>query len=536
VGNLGFTTTKERIMQKKLETLFKAQYSLLAIKTFEEIRVLKTIYNVITPEKNGTSGNPRPFQRKMYCWSYSKRMFSIDSDENLTEMSTECRQPEEALKFFDKLEENAVLCLLDFDPFLKSPDVCRRMRDAAYWYRRGVYKKHIVMISTQCNFPTMLKKDVYVLNFDLPTEKELGAILDSIIDSFDPVKHADIIEETKQNREAIVKASLGITEEEASNIYAKIYMDTKKFDPRKIAKEKRDLIRKDDILDIIEETDIKEIGGLDILKKWLKKRRNSFSQKARDFGLPEPKGLLAIGIPGCGKSLTMKAIGNLWGLPILKLDMGKMFGSLVGESESNMRKALQVAESIAPSILWIDEIEKGLSMNGSDSGTTSRVFSTILTWMQEKSKTVFVAATANDISKLPPELLRKGRFDEIFFVDLPNTMEREEILKIHLRKVKRNPENFDMEVLVKATKDFSGAEIEQVIKDALFHAFDEETDLTTEMVFEEVTSTVPISTTMKEKIMSLRSWCKDHARPATSPLEKESGTRFSGVWNEMTAE
>jgi len=243
------------------------------------------------------------------------------------------------------------------------------------------------------------------------------------------------------------------------------------------------------------------------------------ARKARDFGIPAPKGILLLGVQGCGKSLLAKAVAAEWNLPMLKLDVGRIFGSLVGQSEENIRKAISVAESVAPCVLWADELEKGFAGLGgsgvSDSGTTARVFATFLTWMQDKTKPVFLIATANEVNALPPEMLRKGRFDEVFFVDLPDLKEREQIISIHLSKRNRDPAKFDLAAIATATKGFSGAEIEQVIVGALFSAFDDGRDLTEEDVMTEAKSVVPLSVMMREEIDELRTWAQLRTRPAS---------------------
>ncbi|MBL8765434.1 MAG: AAA family ATPase, partial [Phycisphaerae bacterium] len=244
----------------------------------------------------------------------------------------------------------------------------------------------------------------------------------------------------------------------------------------------------------------------------------SFTDRAKEFGIPAPKGILLLGVQGCGKSLVAKAIAATWNLPMLKLDVGRIFGSLVGQSEENIRKAIRTAESLAPCCLWADELEKGFAgvagSGSGDSGTAKRVFATFLTWMQEKQKPVFLIATANDVSQLPPELLRKGRFDEIFFVDLPGAKEREEIFAIHLSKRKRDPKGYDLPALSAATKGFSGAEIEQVVIAGLFHAFDAGRELAMDDLLEESKTQVPLSRMMAEEIDELRTWASMRARPS----------------------
>ena len=248
-------------------------------------------------------------------------------------------------------------------------------------------------------------------------------------------------------------------------------------------------------------------------------------KNARDFGLQEPKGLLLLGVPGCGKSLTAKSIASFWNMPLLRLDIGKVYQGLVGSSEDNIRKAIATAEAVAPCVLWIDEIEKGLngvqSSGSTDGGVTSRIFSTILTWMQEKTSPVFVVATANNINLLPPELLRKGRFDEIFFVDLPTTQERQNIFSIHLKKKGQDPSKFPLGILGKKTEGFNGAEIEECIKEAMFAAYVQNPDepkLEAAHIVEAIEKTVPLSTTMKEQITNLREWAKTRAKNASNEI------------------
>jgi SpoVK/Ycf46/Vps4 family AAA+-type ATPase len=289
-------------------------------------------------------------------------------------------------------------------------------------------------------------------------------------------------------------------------------------------------VRKSGVLEYYDASEtMQDVGGLDLLKDWLRKRRAAFSQEARAFGLPAPKGVLLLGVQGTGKSLSAKAIANLWNLPMLRLDVGRVFGSLVGASEANMRAAIRTAEAVAPCILWIDELEKGFAgVQGSgvsDSGTTARVFATFLTWMQDKRAPVFVVATANDVSQLPPELLRKGRFDEIFFIDLPTAAEREQIFAIHLRKRGRDPQHYDLKRLAAATEGFSGAEIEQVVVAGLFTAFDAGRELTTDDMLEEVRHTVPLAVMMREEIEELRTWAQLRTRPASSRTPAKNAHR-----------
>jgi SpoVK/Ycf46/Vps4 family AAA+-type ATPase len=265
---------------------------------------------------------------------------------------------------------------------------------------------------------------------------------------------------------------------------------------------------------------LESIGGLNVLKDWLLKRRNAFTQRAAAYGLPPAKGLLIIGIAGTGKSLSAKAAARVFDVPLLKLDAGRLYGGLVGQSEANLRSVIQTAEAIAPSCLWLDELEKGLagskSSGSTDGGTSARVLGSLLCWMAEKTAPVFVVATANDVSQLPPELLRKGRWDELFFVDLPNPEERQEIWRIQIARHHRNPKDYDLVQLGKATEGLTGSEIEAVFVDALYRAFDEEQEPTDLTIAEVLTDFVPLSKTMADQIAGLRSWAKGRARFATS--------------------
>jgi len=330
-----------------------------------------------------------------------------------------------------------------------------------------------------------------------------------------------------------VNAALGLTRFEAENAFARVIVTDKKLDINDIdaiLEEKKQAIRKSRLLEYYESKEqFNNVGGLDCLKDWLSKRGVAFTQKAQEFGLPQPKGILLIGVQGCGKSLTAKAVASLWKLPLLRLDIGTVFSGIVGSSEENMRRAIKTAETLAPIILWIDEIEKGLSgvqsSTFSDAGTSARVFSTFITWLQEKTAPVFVIATANNIQLLPPELLRKGRFDEIFFVDLPSLQERKEIFHIHLKKRKRESEKFDLELLPRESEGFSGAEIEQVIISSMYDAFLENRDINTSDILKNIKQSVPLSITMKENIEETRNWARYRTRCASSALKEMPGKK-----------
>jgi len=386
--------------------------------------------------------------------------------------------------------------------------------------------KTVFLVSPLLAIPPELDKEVAVVEYPLPELKEIDAIFDRVS------RNTGAKIPSGQEREHVVEAALGLTADEAEGVFAKSLVQTGgAFDIDVILSEKERIVRKSGVLEFFRTQEkMDNIGGLDFLKGWLRKRQAAFSEEARQFGLPRPKGILMIGIPGGGKSLTAKAVGAAWRLPLLRLDVGKIFAGIVGSSEENMRRAIQMAEAVAPSILWVDELEKGFSgtgsSNSSDAGTAARVFGSFITWLQEKTSPVFVIATANNVDELPPEMMRKGRFDEIFFVDLPTLPERTEIASIHLNRRGRDANQFNLGLIAEKSEGMTGAEIEQAVVSALFDEYDRAGKagvLTTEGVLHSLQETVPLSRTMKEKIAALRNWCKTRARPASSAWQGEGG-------------
>jgi SpoVK/Ycf46/Vps4 family AAA+-type ATPase len=415
--------------------------------------------------------------------------------------------------------------LRDYHHYLNDPVVVRKLRDAAHALKTS--RKNILFLSPVLKVPTELEKEIAVIDYKLPDKEEIREIISRITKTLDETGNLDIMK-TPEKREKIVEAALGLTAEEAENVFAKSLVQQGQFDVSIVLSEKEQIIRKSGVLEYYHANEkMQEVGGLEELKKWLEKRGKAFTIEAREFGLPEPRGILLLGIPGCGKSLTAKAIAGMWQLPLLKLDVGKVFSSYVGSSEENVRRAIQTAESIAPSILWLDEIEKGFSGLGSsgmtDGGTTARVFGTFLTWLQEKATPVFVVATSNNVSQLPPELLRKGRFDEIFYVDLPSKDERKEIVKIHLEKRNREIENYDLDKLAGKTSGFSGSELEEVIVAGLYDAFNAGEELMQGHLEQVIETMIPLSQTMEEQIRGIRDWAKLRARRASNVQWEEEG-------------
>ncbi|MFD2304866.1 AAA family ATPase, partial [Roseibacillus ishigakijimensis] len=380
-----------------------------------------------------------------------------------------------------------------------------------------------LLIGCRLKLPPELEHEVTLIDYHLPTVTELGAVFDGI------VKSAQLKRLTRPKREAALQSALGMTTTEAENAFALSIIENQGIDPITIAREKANTLKRNGLLEVVPATTgLDDIGGLCQLKEWLQGRAGAFHSRARDYGLPAPKGLLIVGLPGTGKSLTAKATAGAFGLPLLRLDMGRVFGGVVGQSEANLRSVIATSEAIAPCVLWIDEIEKGFSGSQSsgstDGGTSSRVFGSFLSWMQEKEKPVFVVATANDISQLPPEFLRKGRFDEMFFVDLPGSEERQQIWNIVIERHGRKPEDFNTEALATLSDQFTGAEIEAVTVDALHLAFAAGREPTEQDLMAAMAHTVPLAKLMEARIASLRQWAKGRAREASQGPEPDDRT------------
>ena len=497
---------------REIDVLIRARYSLLYVVSWEERRVLGALREIVVGQ-----------DKSFYTWSETLGL--KDGAKVLTPGAPDARtrDPINVLDAIRSSAEPAVYVLKDFHVFLNqsyphASAVIRKLRDLADALHT-LYAT-VILLSPVLHLPDELQKDITVIDYDLPGLRDLDGLLTRALDSVRGQEGVDANLSAEQ-RERILKAALGLTLTEAENVFAKCIVEKGRFDVDLIVAEKQQLIRKSGILEYFESREqVEDIGGLDILKAWLQNRALAFTDKAQKFGLPAPRGILLLGVQGCGKSLTAKAVAHLWRLPLLRLDVGRIFAGLVGSSEENMRRAIQMAETVSPCVLWLDEIEKALagvqSSGYADSGVTARVFATLNTWMQEKTKPVFVVATANDISQLPPELLRKGRFDDIFFVDLPAESERKDIFAIHLRRRKRSPADFDLHRLASESTGFSGAEIEQAVISGLYAAFESGREVTTEDITTGLKQTVPLSVTMREDIDMARRWAKRRARPASA--------------------
>lgn len=512
--------------EQHLTNLFKARFSFIYIPTWEEVRIIDSITKIANDVKTIRT------KRDVFIWSSTEGLKKNLKDGQ--ESVNNGNQPIDALNFIDNYNNPAILILKDIHPLLgvngRNADynLIRKIRDVAGSLKNAFVPKNVVIIAPSLVLPLELQKDITVVDFDLPTLDEIKSLLNEMIEMNE--NSGILIDLKEDEKEILCKAAQGLTLQEAENAFARAMVSKGQLTVKEldvILDEKCQVIKKTGILEFIKSNfNMDDVGGLENLKKWLVKRNNSWLGKAqKDYNLPSPKGILITGVPGCGKSLTAKAMSALWQLPLLRLDVGKIFSGLVGSSEENMRKAIQTAEAVAPSILWIDEIEKGFGNAGGemDGGTSTRVFGTFLTWMSEKTKPVFVIATANNIHALPSEMLRKGRFDEIFFVDLPTKTERKVIFKLHLEKRLNGSLSKDFKItdtllnkLADLTEGFVGAEIEQVVIAALFEAFSENRALEEDDLYKVIKNTVPLSTTQAEQILAIRDWANERAVAATA--------------------
>lgn len=506
-------------MKEELNTLIKAQYPLIYLVTSEEERAEKAIADIVA---ESDSKNPP----RIYAWTVTRGLVELDNP-NRNSVQHNTVSPEAAIEWVVRQKEAGIYIFKDLHPYLESPPVTRWLRDAIASFKGT--DKIIILMSPYQQIPLELEKDLIVLDFPLPQASELDQVLEKAL------KRSGGKQLSPEVKERLRRAALGLTIDEAEKVYRKALVKAGKLSDEEVEivlSEKKQLIRRNGILDYIEEDEtIKGVGGLEELKRWLTQRSQAFTEKARDYGLPQPKGMLILGVPGCGKSLIAKTTSKLWGLPLLRLDMGRVYdGSMVGKSEANLRSALKTAESISPAILFIDELDKAFAGSAgsgdSDGGTSSRIFGSFLTWMQEKQSPVFVMATANRLEKLPGEFLRKGRFDEIFFVDLPNAQEREAIFHIHLKKRRHDIDRFDLDQLAKVSDGFSGAEIEQAIVAAMYEAFAQEREFTQLDIIAAIKSTLPLSRTMTEQVSALRDWARQRARPASASIAEYQRMEF----------
>ncbi len=529
--------------KRPIVNYLKARYPILAIESFEEERAIVEIQKMA-----------QEIHHELYVWNSTDGV-----KQNGKEAGTKTNDLKAAIDFCEsKAREQgnkSIFVFCDAHSYLSgTPNNAvyrRRLKDFAINIRNR-YQSNCILVSPAFELSNDLQKEVTFVEFPLPSRDDIKNQITDFVNRYRNVQGVTV-DVNDDLIERFVNASIGLTNVEIENCFSKALVSDRRLDEadlKDLLNEKKQIVKKSGILEFIDTNlNLSDVGGLTTLKKWLELRSHCFDETAKAFGVKAPKGVLLTGVPGCGKSLTAKCVAAAWNMPLLRLDMGKIFQGLVGSSESNIRLALRTAEAIAPSILWIDEIEKGLSGTGggSDGGTSTRVFGTLLTWMQEKTEPVFVFATANNINGLPPELLRKGRFDEIFFVDFPSFEERKKILEIHISKLKRDMSHFDLDRLARLCgeetfgKDvvLAGAEIEAWVGDALIEAFSRKVngDPTADLEMRDFETTirriVPMGQMRKADFTALRKWANDNAVSASisaTPVVSlvDTGEEFMG--------
>jgi len=482
---------------EEIKRLIASKYPMVWIESWEEERVETTLKKVAA---TGFS-QPLPF----LVWSETRGF----GDGKKTTVI-------EALEHFLSLQGSALILIKDFSWTLGPESLLKRTLRDVFQSTKSSFKS-VFLCSPIVNVPEDMLKEVVSIDFALPDETDLQGIFDSVIKGFPKIK-VSLSEEQKMR---IFQGALGLTGDEAKFIFQKMLVGKTELNEEAVTivfEEKARIIRREGLLEYIPtKYDLADIGGLENLKDWLKDRGTFFSKEAKDAGLRMPKGILMTGVSGCGKSLSTQAIAAAWGLPLYRLDMNRVYGGAIGTPEECFRRAIIQIEAVAPAILWLEEIEKGVAgYEQGDKGVTARIFSSFLTWLQEHTTPVFVAATANEINKLPPELLRKGRFDEIFFVDLPSEEERKQIFKVHLEKRNADMSQFNLTELAKATNNFNGAEIEQTVVSGLVLAFkDGKRPLKQDDIFKATGRMVPLATTMSEQIKEIKRWADTRAVKAS---------------------
>jgi hypothetical protein len=499
-----------------LRILIRSSHPLVVMETVEEERVQTLLQSVTAQER-----------MPLFEWSITRGLTRADEGATLSKMTA---TPLAVLQHLHGLTVEAVFWLKDLGPHLQDPAVCRQLREVAAVYSRS--RATCVLTGQPITLPLDLDKIAVRLDLKLPDRDELRSMLRGLLQSLGPrtaprPRSTTVVQgildsmhdvtgatdgPTTQEADAILRALQGLTLHQARQVIAQCLVERGTLsseDVQTILKRKVQAIKDGGLLEYYPLEDNQfELGGFTNLKFWLDRAKVGFTEKAKSLNLAPPRGIMLVGVPGCGKSLAAKAIAREWQLPLLKLDAGRLFDKFIGESEKNFRQAIATAESLSPIVLWIDEIEKAMVAGGgsgdADAGLSRRLFGAFLTWLQEKKHDVFVVATANNLSSLPPELLRKGRFDEIFFVDLPDDAEREAIWNIHLSLRKQDRKRFDLGKIVSASDGFSGSEIEQAVVAALYRALHQDTPLTTDLLLEELTHTIPLSVTRREDIDALR--------------------------------
>lgn len=507
--------TRSQVVDEDVSALLRARCTLLWIVSREEVRVERALVDAAAKAGYETA-----------FWDCA----TGHTDSKGEVVDANLKDPQAMLDAIGKARDRKVYVMRDLHKWF-DPMVLRGVRSLARSLTAVQNKSEaraVVVLSPSGDVPIELSGSAIVIEYPLPERSEIEGLLNDVVSVLPPEVASKAIAEG--GRDAAIDAAVGLSADEASACYAKSLVTTKRIDPKVVGAEKKRVIARERVLTWHDPDPrgLDAVGGLELLKGWLSVRKSALSKEAREFGLPAPKGVLLVGVPGCGKSLTAKAVASAWALPLLRLDMGALKSKFVGESEGNIRKALGVAEAVAPCVLWLDEIEKALAgATGpqGDGGVSSDALGAILSWMQERSGAVFVVATANDVGGLPPELLRKGRFDEMFFVDLPTDVERAEVLKATLRQYDRGEAAVDVAAVVEKTRGWTGAEISALVPEAMFAGFaDGARQLSTDDLLAAARNVVPLSQTAADKIGKLREWAKGRTRPASAAEKTASGT------------
>jgi SpoVK/Ycf46/Vps4 family AAA+-type ATPase len=500
---------------EQLDLMLRARYPLIYVVGSEEEPIEEVLRQVA--EKSS-------LQRKLYSWNIVRGWDDNGSDKGSTiaALGRVAKAP---------ADQPAIFILRDIHPFLKFPlqpnnvPIVRELKNLALELKHS--RKTLILTSHSLDVPAELTEETTVIDFPLPDVEEIDHLISQLVTP-------ERLKLTQLAKEQLVKACQGLSRSRIQRVLAKAIAANQRVteqDIDSVLDAKRQAIRQTGILEFCTtQASLKQVGGLDNLKHWVQMRQDGFSEEARRYGIPNPKGVLLVGIQGTGKSLSAKTIAHEWRLPLLRLDSGRLFGGLVGESESRVRQMIRIVESIAPCVLWIDEIDKAFGNINSgfdgDSGTSRRVFGNLITWMQEKTSPVFIVATANNVQILPAELLRKGRFDEIFFINLPTEQERRDIFRVHLQRLRPSRlREFDLDLLARQSKNFSGAEIEQTIIDGMHRAFSNGTtgnrqDFGTEDIVHAIEETVPLASIARDQIDGLKQWAASAgARPASQDVQ-----------------
>ena len=484
-----------------LRILMESRFPLILLETWEEDRALQVLSRLAMQE-----GRP------LMAWDLIDGLRRCDLAD--APPFTDTSEPQQVLEHIRKAKQAGIFALCDFHPFLRDePRIVRLLKDIGQAHERNGHT--VVLVSHQVDVPPELSRMTARFELSLPDDRQLMSLVQD--EARDWQRRSGKRVRADRNTLSRLVANLkGLTLTDARRLARGAIVDDGAIadaDLPEINKTKFQLLDMEGVLSFEYDTSrFSEVGGLANLKSWLEKRRDTFVEN--QDGPDKPRGILLVGVQGGGKSLAARAVAGMWGLPLLRLDMGAIYNKFFGESERNVREALKLAESMSPCVLWIDEIEKGVAVGENDGGTSRRVLGTLLTWMAERKAPVFMVATANEIDRLPPELIRKGRLDELFFVDLPAAHIREDIFRIHLRARGHEPAQFQLDELVEDTDGFTGAEIEQAVIAAAYAARARGDSMDTADLLQEVHSTVPLSVTMAERLQALRDWCRSRAVPA----------------------